>query len=197
MAAGGTPYLWLPNVEGTAVHEASPGSGGAPQVEVGPSSYLENLKMVLMLAGEARNGAWAVYSDLIYLRFNDEKGRVRAIDFVGIGSNPVAGSADLGSDTTLKGWAWTIGASRSLVSTPQGNFDLLAGLRYFDVEASSDWRLNATFNGPGGAVFAAAGSVTTSTRCGTASLACAAAPASATAPGRCRTTSTSAPARRS
>jgi hypothetical protein len=99
-------------------------------VETGPNDYLSNLSGVLMLAGEARNGPWAVFTDLIYLKFDSEDSQVKTVDFVNVGSNPINSTLNVGTTSELKGWAWTIGASRTLVSSAQGTFDVLAGLRY-------------------------------------------------------------------
>jgi hypothetical protein len=158
-----TPYFWLPNVNGTLKYSLPPGAAGSPGVETGPNDYLENLSGVLMLAGEARNGPWAVFSDLIYLKFDSEESSVRTVDFVNVGSNPINTSLNVGTTTELKGWAWTLGASRTLVSSPQGNLDVLAGLRYLDIDATTDWRLSAAINGPGGSVFPATGRVAAGT----------------------------------
>src|SRR5262249_38213801 len=49
-----TPYLWLPNVNGTLKYSVPPGAAGSPEVSTGPNNYLQNLQSVLMLAGEAR-----------------------------------------------------------------------------------------------------------------------------------------------
>jgi hypothetical protein len=36
-----TPYLWLPNVDGTLKYAVPPGGGGSPDGEVGPNNYSE------------------------------------------------------------------------------------------------------------------------------------------------------------
>ena len=63
-----TPYVWLPNVNGTA-DVRLPGvfdrlSGAVEELrldaEVGPNDYLEHLQFALMLTGEARKGRWSV-----------------------------------------------------------------------------------------------------------------------------------------
>ena len=74
-----TPYLWLPNVDGTLKFSVPPGAGGSPSVGVGPNDYLENLDFALMLAGEARRGDWAIISDLIYLDFAGESSAVKSV----------------------------------------------------------------------------------------------------------------------
>lgn len=155
-----TPYLWLPNVNGTLRFSLPPGLTGRTDVETGPNDYLENLSGVLMLAGEARKDSWAVFSDLIYLKFNSEESTVRDVDFMGGGSNPVDASLDVGTTSELKGWSWTLGASHTLIDNPSGTLDVLGGLRCLDINAAVDWHLSAAINGPGGAVFPASGRVT-------------------------------------
>ena len=49
-----TPYIWLPTVDGELSFGEPPGLVVSPDVEVGPIDYLENLKGVFMIAGEAR-----------------------------------------------------------------------------------------------------------------------------------------------
>src|SRR5262249_14895374 len=78
-----TPYVWLPNVDGTLKYSPPPGQSGAPEVRVGPNDYLENLQLALMLAGEARKGKWSIVSDAVYLDFGSEKSDLRAVNFGG------------------------------------------------------------------------------------------------------------------
>ena len=152
-----TPYVWLPNVNGKLKYEVPPGAGGAPEVDTGPNNYLENLSAVLMLAGEARKGDWSVFTDFIYLKFDKEKSNVNSINF---GGSRVTSSADVSTQSGLKGYEWTIGTSRTVLKTPRATLDLLGGLRYFHIEANSDWQIATTVNGPGGGqTFPSAGSV--------------------------------------
>ena len=139
-----TPYLWLPNVNGTLKYNPPP-SGGAPEVDTGPNNYLENLSFALMLSGEARKGRWSILSDLIYLKFYSEKSNVRDVNF---GGSRVNTSADVGTTSSLKGLEWTIAAAYAMQQSPHGTLEVLGGLRYFHVEASSEWQLNATVSAP-------------------------------------------------
>ena len=38
-----TPYVWLPDIDGTLSYEVPSRAGGRPTVSVGSDSYLENL----------------------------------------------------------------------------------------------------------------------------------------------------------
>ena len=132
-----TPYVWLPNVDGTLKFSVPPGAGGRPEVSVGPNDYLENLDFALFLAGEARRGRWAIITDLIYLDFSDEDGAVRSVTGPG-GSEQVANA---NTQTGVKGLVWALAASYTVSRSSASTFDVLGGLRYAGLEASVDWQL--------------------------------------------------------
>ncbi len=133
-----TPYLWLPNMDGTLKFSTPPGTGGGPSVNVVPNNYLENLDFAMMLAGEARKGDWAIISDLIYLDFSDESSAVKAVNGPG---GVVQVPVDGGSSTGLKGLVWELAASHTVARSRTATFEVLGGFRYFGVEASVQWRL--------------------------------------------------------
>ena len=145
-----TPYLWLPNIDGTLKYGLPPGAGGSPEVETGPNDYLENLDMALMISGEVRKGRWSVFTDVIYLDFSDEESKVKSIDFTTGGRNPVSVGLDAGTETSFTGLAWTLAGGYGVLQGDLGRLEVLAGFRYFGVEASIDWRLTTTITGPGG-----------------------------------------------
>jgi hypothetical protein len=142
-----TPYLWLPNVNGTLKYSIPPGAGGSPDVEAGPNDYLQNLQAVIMISGEVRKDRWSVFPDLIYLEFADEESSVKSVDF---GGSLVSSSLDLATSSSLRGTAWTLGAGYAVQTRQAVTLDVFGGLRYFDLAASTDWQLAAAINGPGG-----------------------------------------------
>ena len=151
-----TPYVWLPNINGTLKYDV-PSGGGTPEVDTGPNNYLQNLNMVFLISGEARNGRWSVIGDLIYLNFDDQKGGVREVNF---GGSRIAASATGDSRSSVKGVEGMLAGGYTLAASARGNLDAVAGVRYFGLEARSDWTLSATVNGPGpGQTFPASGNV--------------------------------------
>ena len=152
-----TPYLWLPNVDGTLKYGVPPGSGGSPEVGVGPNDYLESLSFAMMISGEARKGRWSVFTDFIYLDFSSEESAVKSIDF---GGNPASAGANVSTSSSLKGVAWTLGAGYAVLPGRPVDLDVFGGLRYFGLEASTDWQLALTITGPGaGQTFPRAGNI--------------------------------------
>ena len=152
-----TPYLWLPNVNGTLKYAPPPGGTGGPEVSVGPNDYLQNLSAVLMLAGEARRDKWSLISDVIYLRFASEESSVRAVNFGGaLVDTNLSGS----TKSSLEGFQWMLAGGYTAVQTPSVRLDVLGGFRYLGIEAKSEWQLTGTVAGPGGAqTFPASGSI--------------------------------------
>lgn len=151
-----TPYLWLPNINGTLKYAIPPGGGGRPEVETGPNDYLENLSFALMLAGEARKGKWSLFTDLIYLDFDSESSTVKGVNF---GGDRISTTLNASTRSSLTGATWTVGGGYAVVQEPKYTLDVLGGVRYFGLKASSDWQLSAALNGPQGQVFAQSGSI--------------------------------------
>jgi hypothetical protein len=118
-----TPYLWLPNVDGTLKYSAPPGVSGAPIVRVGPHDYLENLDLALMLAGEARHGRWSIVADMVYLDFAAQNSRV---------------NGSVNTKSSLTGLQWTLAGGYSALRTPSLQLDVMGGVRYLGIEATTD-----------------------------------------------------------
>jgi hypothetical protein len=152
-----TPYVWLPNINGTLKYSVPPGAAGSPEVGTGPNSYLQNLQHVLMFAGEARKDRWSIHADAIYLDFADQASSVKAVNFGG----PVVGTTlNSSTSSSLTGYLWTLDRAYDFVDTPRVRLAGLGGVRYLAVRASTDWQLSAAVSGPGaGQVFPASGSV--------------------------------------
>jgi hypothetical protein len=152
-----TPYLWLPNINGTLKYSAPPGAAGNPEIQVGPNDYLDALKFAMMIAGEVRKDRWSVFTDLIYLDFAGGKSSVKAVDF---GGSLVSSSANVSTSSSLRGEVWTLGAGYAVLPGRSVDLDVFGGLRYFGLHASTDWQLTVGVTGPGGGqTFPRAGSI--------------------------------------
>jgi hypothetical protein len=154
------PYLWLPTINAT-FRFTPPSGGGAPESRVGPNDYLSNLKMLLMLNGEARKDDWAILSDVVYLSFASERSHVTSVDFnIGGARNPVSSSVDTGSNTTFKGLEWSLAGSKVVARNEGATLEVLGGVRYFGLKATADWSLNTAVTGPTGTTnFPASGNI--------------------------------------
>ena len=153
-----TPYLWLPTIDGTLKYNLSPGSGGSPNVEVGPTDWLDLLNFGALVGGSARKGRFSIFSDFVYLSMTSKgDGRVVSVeDTVTVpGSRiPIPVSADLNliTRTDLDGLVWMLVGGYALQETETSALDVFAGVRFFGVDVSTSWNLTAAITTPGGAV---------------------------------------------
>lgn len=136
-----TPYLWGPTINGDLKYQMPPGTGGSPEVKVGPNDYLSALNFGMMISGEARKGSWGVLTDLIYLDASTDKSDVKSV------SGPLGRSypIDTGSKAGLTGLVWQLGGFYNVIKTSSATLDVLGGFRYFKVKSSLDWQFSGPF----------------------------------------------------
>jgi len=139
-----SPYLWLPNVNGSSSFESPGGGVQNIKTEIGPNSYLSNLKFVAMLVGEAHKGDWGVATDYIYLNFKGEETRIKTINGpLGLIQDPI----NLETSSSFKGEVWTMAGTWTPVHNANGYFGVLAGFRYLDLDTSLSWNLQGATGG--------------------------------------------------
>ena len=143
-----TPYVWLPNVNGSTDlpvnsltnRQDVPLGTVRASAEMGPNDYLQNLQGAIMLTGEARKGAWSVFTDIIYMDFGNQDTHVRSLT----GSDGRAlNTFGVKTDTELSGTVWTLAGAYSVFHRSDSHLDVLAGFRYVGIDSS----LKLNFNG--------------------------------------------------
>lgn len=156
---GITPYFWFINLEGNLSYNPIP--GGSPHVDISNSDLLDSFDFGVMIAGEARKGRWAIFTDVIYLDLSSLESRVKEVDFnLGGPINPASTALDAGTSSSLATWIWTLAGSYEVVEESAVTLEVLGGFRYFWADVSTDWQLTATMTGPGpGQVFQRTGSI--------------------------------------
>ena len=137
------PYLWFPNANLDVKTTVSglPGPNGSQSrpvdvnAKVEPNDYLSNLKMAVMLLGEARKGKGSVFTDILYVDFKTEDGKVRSISGpLGYRTTDISRKADIDLSTTL----WTLAGGYRVAEVPNANLDLFAGFRYLVMNSNLD-----------------------------------------------------------
>ncbi len=124
------PYLWLPSVDGT-MHFSVPGGGA--DASTGPYDYLQNLKFVFMIQGEARKGDWSIFADGIYLDFGRHGSTVNA-------ANGLFGPRETQQNvkTSFRGTLVEIGGGYTVMRQSWGYVDAVVGMRYLGVRGTLD-----------------------------------------------------------
>ena len=157
-----TPYIWLPTIDGTLNYGPPPGSGGSPDVEIGPTDWLELLNFGVLIAGSARKGRFSIFTDFVYLSMTrNGDGRVVSVDGTVSGpggsiSVPVSADLTLNTRTDFDGLVWTLAAGYTVKQTATSSLDIFGGARLFSIDFSTRWDLAAAITTPGGVELLAA-----------------------------------------
>jgi len=156
-----TPYLWLPTIDGTLKYDLPQSSGGSPNVEIGPTDWLDLLNIGALVSGTARKGPFSLYSDVVYLSLTSKNdGRIVSVGPGSGGAIPIGADLNLDTRTDLDGLLWTFAAGYSLQSTEKTTVDAFAGVRYMGVDVSTKWNLTTAITTPmGDTVLPAAGNI--------------------------------------
>lgn len=115
-----TPYFWMAGISGDiGVRRAGPAD-----LDISFSQLFDHIDWSpppAMIAGEARNGRYALFTDFLYMGLEAE----------GSLPGPLPVSADLGFDLLL----WTFGGSYRVVDGGSATLDVLAGGRLWSLDA--------------------------------------------------------------
>jgi len=153
-----TPYIWLPTIEGSLRYQPPPGGGGGPDIALGPTDWLDLLNAGALVAASAKKGRFSILTDAVYLSLTAKNdGRVISVDDnISVPGTPIKVpvniTATLDSRFDLDGLAWTLAGGYSIKENERSSIDLIAGVRYFGVDTTTSWSLDAAITTPGGTV---------------------------------------------
>ncbi len=118
-----TPYFWAAGLSG----ETS--QFGLPVIDIDAdfSDIFDNLDFAAMLIGEARNGPYSLFGDLIYTKLSADSATPRGI---------LATSVDVETST----FAGLAGAGYSVLEGPSGRLDVVGGVRVWSVDTDISFR---------------------------------------------------------
>jgi len=130
-----TPFIWLPSAKGSMKLEQPPGFVSG-KLDYGPGDYLENLDWAAMLDLQAHKGRWTLLADIIYTDFSDND----TAQFPGL--IPRSSGLSVGADWDLQAFLVEFAGAYSVFRNEYLNFNLLAGLRYAEIDG--DVKLDIT-----------------------------------------------------
>ncbi|NGO51066.1 outer membrane protein [Allomesorhizobium camelthorni] len=112
-----TPYFWAAGLSG----ELSQFNLPVVDVDASFSDIFDNLDFAAMLIGEARNGPYSLFGDLIYVK-------------LGASSDTPLGIAADSADVDASTFAGLVGAGYSVLEGPTGRLDVVGGVRVWSVD---------------------------------------------------------------
>ncbi len=146
------PYLWLPTVNTTLNYNLPPTLGGRlpTDVSVGPGQLVSHLNFATAVAADAQYGRFSLMTDFMYMNLSATSSQFRSIDFTGFPSIPISKSVQTSTGTSLNSTIWTLAGGYTLFQGDWGNFDAIAGFRFFEVNTTTNFSLALTIVGPRG-----------------------------------------------
>lgn len=140
---GASIYGWFPDISGQTAF-TPPGGGG--DFEIGIDQILDNLKFTFQGTFDMRKGRTGFLADVVYMDVGNSKSGVRDGT---IGGTPIPITANADVDLDLKSWIWTVAGYYRTYDQPVTTLDMLAGLRYTDVEQKASWNITGSINTSG------------------------------------------------
>jgi hypothetical protein len=157
------PYLWVPTVNTTLNYNLPSGLAGRlpTDLSVDPGQLLSHLDFATAFAADAQYGRFSVLTDFMFMKLNANSAHFKSINFDGGAPIPISSSAQTSTSTTLSATLWTLEGGYTVVQGDWGNFDVIAGFRYFGVDSRTNYSLALSVTGPrgNGPTFGGIGSV--------------------------------------
>jgi hypothetical protein len=137
-----TPYIWLPNINGTLRFNLPRNSAGVKYIDVkaGPNDYLAHLNFASQFGVVVRKGEWAALADVIFLSLSTTTGSV--VSITGPGGRIVV-PLNVSTSSKITGSILDFDGMRTLAHGKAGDINLLAGVRSLGNTFSTSWQFSA------------------------------------------------------
>jgi hypothetical protein len=127
------PYFWLAGLNGkTGVFGQEP-----VEIDANFGDILENVRFGGMVVGEAHNGTWGIFSDLMFAKMHAEETVTRSVSGV---------PTTLTAIVEPSSFTGTLMGAYRVSSTPTVTVDVMAGARLWNLD--NEIRLTLTQGGP-------------------------------------------------
>jgi hypothetical protein len=160
------PYLWMPSINANVNYGLPPDLGGTVSASpsVGFGNLVSHLNVGFMGAADARYNQFTVLTDILYMNVGGVAGQFKSVNFPGHPAIPITTSVSSSESMKLNAVIWTLAGGYTLAEGPWGNFDGIAGFRYFGVDTRVNFSLATSITGPrgNGATFGGVGGVSAS-----------------------------------
>jgi hypothetical protein len=161
-----TPYLWMPSINANINYNLPPTLGGTVSANpsIGFGDLVSNLNLGFMGAADARYGRFSVLTDIMYMNVGGVAGQFKSVNFPNRPAIPISTSVATSESMKLNAEIWTLAGGYTLAEGKWGNFDAIAGFRFFGMTSRVNYSLGISIEGPrgNGATFGGIGGVNSS-----------------------------------
>jgi len=162
------PYLWIATINAGLSFDLPPPLVGtlSSDPSIGFGGLMSHLNFAAMIAADARYDRFSLLTDFIYFNLGGEIAKFRSVNVSGRLPVPISRELQTNVSMRLNATEWTLAGGYTLAEGDWGNFDVIAGFRYIEVNSRTNYNLGLTVIGPAGstATFGGIGSVASSGR---------------------------------
>jgi hypothetical protein len=128
---------------------------------IGFGDLVSHLNFAAMATAEARYDRFSLVTDFLYLNLGGTAGQFKTINFPNRPSIPISVLGQSSQSLDLNTSIWTLAGGYTLAQGDWGNFDAIAGFRFFEVNTRLDYSFGLAITGPrgNGATFGRIGGV--------------------------------------
>lgn len=157
------PYVWFATINTTVNLNLPPTLGGTVSADssVGFGELVPHLHFGAMVAADAQYDRFSLLTDIMYLSLGGTASHIRSVNFPNHPLIPISSTVEASAGMNLQSTIWTLAGGYTVLQGDWGNFDVIAGFRYFPMSTRINYSLGLTITGPrgNGATFGGIGSV--------------------------------------
>jgi hypothetical protein len=158
-----TPYVWFATINTGMNLSLPPALGGTVSTDtsVGFGQLLSHLNFAAMVAADARYDRFLILTDFLYMNLGGVGTTIKSVNFPNHPNIPISTTVQTSVGMRLSAPIWTLASGYTVGQGDWGNFDVIVGFRYLEVNARVNYSLALTLTGPrgNGATFGGIGSV--------------------------------------
>lgn len=127
-------YGWFPELSGSTIFPTGSGTGSGFEVPV--DNILDSFQFAFLVSLDVRKGNVGLFTDMVYMDLGNTN---KVINEGTIGGTDIPYDATVHTGFDMKSLVWTTAGYFRVVDEQKKTFDILAGVRYADIEQSLDW----------------------------------------------------------
>ncbi len=161
-----TPYLWMPSINANINYNLPPQLSGSVSANpsIGFGDLISHLNLAFMGAADAHYDQFSILTDILYLNVGGVAGQLNSVNFPNHPAIPLSTTVSRSESMKMNAEIWTLAGGYTVAEGRWGNFDAIAGFRYFGVSTRVNFSLAVSIEGPrgNGATFGGVGGVNAS-----------------------------------
>lgn len=146
------PYLWTATINTNMNFNLPSPLVGTVSTDpsIGFGTLLSHLNFATMAAADAQYNRFSLITDLIYFNVQGAASQLKTVNVPGLLPVPISIGLQTRVGLSVNATVWTLAGGYTLVEGDWGNFDMISGFRYIEVNSKVNYDVGLTAIGPAG-----------------------------------------------